>query len=310
MKKILLLSAAAMAALFIPSLSHAQELAVQYATQDPLSPGEAAGVDGFQGWTTVTANGGAFYPFGNQNLTGPVTTSISGLTGMTTGPVSASVSYDGFYQHNYGGPTIPSDPGSSTLLLDGVGTSGAATTPPASNAGAYGPDAVTLTLSGLSAGEEYDLVAYIGGQQYNPTEASLSLTGLSTQYFMSARQGNFWPSMPNALLDGASTTNFVTGSGQNLNGLSGYQSNYVTFENLTGVSTATLTLTVLGAFGSNDSFVTAANGGNAIVGLNGFELFDEGPNLTPVPEPSTVWMFSLGFLGLMAHVYRKRYSRS
>jgi type II secretory pathway pseudopilin PulG len=312
MKKIILLSAAAMAALLAASSAQAQETAVQFYFQNQLSAGQAAGIDGFTGWQTLQVSSGAFYPFGNQ-----------GTTLQTTSGFGVTLHYDGFYNPNFGGPTIPGDPGSTKLLQAGVGTTGGTVAPTTGTA--YGPDAVTMSLAGLTSGDQYAIALYIGGSQYNPSEGSVSVTGAATQYFMTARQGNFYPSMPNALVDGGSTTDFIAAAiaahGNSNIGLTGsyygaglsassYQSNYLEFSFVASGS-ETVTLTQLGSFGSGNAWEansTNMNQGN-VIGLDGFELIDEGA-AAPVPEPSTVWMFSLGFLGLMVHVYRKRYAQS
>ena len=75
--------------------------------------------------------------------------------------------------------------------------------------------------------------------------------------------------------------------------------NYVEF---TGLTAATGSLT----------FTLAATGGSSSAGdftMPGFQLIDNGAGGASLPEPSTVWLFAFGILGLGLHRYRSRWAK-
>jgi hypothetical protein len=136
---------------------------------------------------------------------------------------------------------------------------------------------VTLSFANLNDSDYYNLYAYVGSAQYvGSTLAAVNL-GSQTYYLMTDTGG-------------------LTGYTQSLSTSAGGApvADYVEFTNVLGS-------TIDASLGGESLTETGA-----YTGLSGFQLQDIGSTPAAVPEPSTVWMFSLGFLGLMVHVYRRR----
>jgi hypothetical protein len=139
---------------------------------------------------------------------------------------------------------------------------------------------VSLSFANLNDSDYYNVYAYVG---------SIWFTYSSEAAKVSLGNQSFYLLTDNGTLNGY--TQATAGSAA-----SATTADYVEFQN------------VLGSALDTNSF----DGGEALTvtgkftGLTGFQLEDIGSTPAAVPEPSTVWMFSLGFLGLMAHVYRRR----
>jgi hypothetical protein len=147
------------------------------------------------------------------------------------------------------------------------------------NGGAFntGSGGVSLSLAGLNATDYYTLYAYV--------DADYNFYGNGVIQASLGNQSLFFTMNGASTLTGFTAANGTTAGDANL-------ADYAAF-------------TVSGATLNADSLNIAALSGGG-VGLDGFQLVDIGATPPAVPEPSTVWMFSLGFLGLMVHVYRKR----
>ena len=146
-------------------------------------------------------------------------------------------------------------------------------------AGYGGTSEVTLTLNGLNAGDTYELIGYVtdqGTSLVTATATDGSTTG--TEYFGDGTGGM------NTYVQGSSTSSPLV------------QANYVEYTGLTGATSLTLNL---------------QEAGSNFFGLNGVQLVDTttGGSSPSVPEPSTVWLFSFGILGLGLHLYRKRWAK-
>jgi len=136
---------------------------------------------------------------------------------------------------------------------------------------------VTLSFSGLTSGDSYDLYAYVGSTWWSGSNPAAVTLG-SQSYYLNTDSGSLSNyTQATAASAGSATT-----------------ADYVEFTNVLGSTIQGNSLTVTGTGGA--------------VGLSGFQLVDLG--VVSVPEPSTVWMISLGLLGLMFHVYRQRHARA
>lgn len=133
---------------------------------------------------------------------------------------------------------------------------------------------LVLTLNGLNASATYTLVAYVSNLFFGGATTASWTVGSQTYY-----------TDPTS---GTGLTGWVQGNATTAG--AAVASNYVEFDGLTGSSTLTLTGEAVG-------------GGSPA--LMGFQLIETG-SATTVPEPSTVWLGVLGFLGLAAHLRRRR----
>jgi hypothetical protein len=313
MKKITLLSIAMIAGLSVPAAVHAQTIGVQF---PPYYAQPYSTLNGNTGGGPSGSTMAGVAPQGNWNdAMGPsnLPDSFGGGDGQVTGDITNANLFTyipnavpGAYPNNGAYTSSP------TTLIDSTGTasgiifhlSGANSerggngdgnaftgTNSAGNAalvngGAYNTGgAVSLSLAGLVPTDYYTLYAYAHADYYfyNGLAAEMTL-GSQSVYFTS---GNTLTGLTMAMGSSAANANLA---------------DYAAF-------------TVLGSTLENESLTVnglAADGTTIVggVGLAGFQLVDDGSTPPAVPEPSTVWMFSLGFLGLMVHVYRKRYARS
>jgi hypothetical protein len=319
MKKILLLTSAAVAGLLFPAVAHAQILSVQFPSyySNPYNtlngsagggPSETstAGVLPADNWNDAMGPSTApdtFVP-GDGVVTGDIT-NANLFTWVTNPEAGGAYPNGGNYTSSPTALLLTSTGGSSSVLFD---LSGAGTERGNNNqaeiGGSYGsPDSqlasggalqygssgsVALSFANLNPNDYYVLVAYLDFDYYSMQD-----------YFPATNSYNYGT----AEVSGIGSNNYYV--------LSGPQNTLTAWTQATATSSASATIAnyveyqnVLGSTLESDS-LTINDGG----GFAGFQLEDVGS--TPaVPEPSTVWMFSLGFLGLMVHVYRRRYART
>jgi hypothetical protein len=315
MKKITLLGAAAMAALFLTSHASAQPVAVpadptigvqfppyygqiydelntQNVNGNSNQYGYQAGVVNQQYWnvannSTGGGNGTVPAPLDNTSLTMTVSgtttpaasvlldsngnaTSVlfqlSGSTGLDHTAVNTGQDPSAFGGGNIWYAQSGSTPG---YLVSGIQYSTSTNVSP-----------VTLTFETLKDTDYYNLYAYVGSTWWTGSQL-VSVNLGNTTYYLTTDNGTL--------------TNYTQGTATSAG--SATMADYVEFTNIKG--------SLIDQDITGDALtVSGANG--AAVGLSGFQLQDIGSTPAAVPEPSTVWMFSLGFLGLMFHVYRRR----
>jgi hypothetical protein len=128
----------------------------------------------------------------------------------------------------------------------------------------------TLTLAGLNPLDTYNLYAYVGGTFYAGSQ-TVAITNGSTTYDLKTDTGS---------LTGL-TQSTATSAG------SAGVADYVEFTGLTGSAIQTISLT-----------------GGDYTGLSGFQIQDLGAAATP--EPSAIWLLSLGLLSVGFFVRRNR----
>jgi hypothetical protein len=251
MKKLLSLSAAAVAALVLASSAGAQVVSLEYGSNAVSANGESAGFLSESVWNSVTST----------SYVGPtVTTTASGLidsNGNVSG-ITASLVNDGAY--HAGGSTAFANPGDNDLfggdsLLD------------------YNSSSDTLTLSGLSSGLTYDLFVYIHDPNGAPGTA-FSFSGAGETYY------------------GTTISNSVNSSYVLATGLTSATANSSDYIEITGITGTSFT----GTFGG---------GGIALSGFQ-LEVAGSGP---ATPEPSAIWLLSLGLLSVGFFVRRNRAAR-
>jgi hypothetical protein len=263
MKKLILVSAAAMAALVFAPQVNAQIISVQFTSNaagsiDTL--GQTAGLVPETVWNTDNS----VQPYFTPTVTG--LSSLLDSNGNATG-ISESktgVAYYGPNSANTG--FLVNSAGNNNLYTNGIFVDYASSTP-------------MLTLNGLTPTDVYTLDVYVRSTQpftSGGTFEAAQSDSLQTFYFTTL----------------ANSAAFIPAVG--LTAGTAAPANVIQFTGLTGSSSLIADIDD-GSFGG--------------ITLDGFQLVDD-TNLPATPEPSTVWMFSLGFLGLMVHVYRKRCARS
>jgi hypothetical protein len=307
MKKTTLLIAS-LATLFLPTLGSAQTISVQFPPYyaqpySTLNGNSGQGTSGAQSAGVVTASNWND-AMGPSNLPG----SFGGGDGQVSGDITNASLFTwvknttpGSYPNNGNYTVAPSSlvdstGAASTLFFDLSGANSERGGNGDGNnftnsgnkslvgGGVYNTGgAVTLTLGGLNPTDYYTLYAYAHADYYfyNGLAAEMSLNGQNV-YFTSGNS-----------LTGLTLATGTSAANANL-------ADYASFT-LLGSTLEGLPLTVNG--------LNAAGAVVGGMGLAGFQLVDIGATPPAVPEPSTVWMFSLGFLGLMVHVYRKRYAQ-
>jgi len=178
--------------------------------------------------------------------------------------------------------------GLNGILLDGGGvTYGTGYTGYGGNVAAP----VTLTLSGLSAGDEYDIIVYVNGGPNFVAYGSLALTGGANYYFQTAQGGG---NLLTSLANGSTTTNVWGGDAPLTPFISSQVSNYIAFNGVTG-ATHTFTQTNLGAFAFGGWTPIGTSNSWTNIGISGVQVIDEG---AATPGPST-WAMMVGGLGML-----------
>jgi hypothetical protein len=263
----------------------AQETSVDFYTNNTITG--PAGIDNATGWNNlIIGSGEGFIPNGNSQTT-------PSIYAATYGTQAFSISGDGCYNEYSWNPgfTGTNSAMNNTMLGEGEGTNGSTYSDP-----------VTLTISGLTVGAQYNLTAYLNYVPQNPILAMASLTDGGNQYFTSTYAANsYLGSNVTSFVDNATAANITpaefSGTGAP-NGYNNYASNYIQFNGFTASSTSEeLSLAVVGTWGSGDSFVPTTDTTNypgqaGTVGLSGVQI-------TGVPEPSATGMFCLGLLGVL-----------
>jgi hypothetical protein len=296
MKKITLLIAS-LATLFLPTLGSAQIVSVDFQN----SYGQTlSGHNGYTGsnanytaGTTTAANGMNFYvqnwndftpPGGDRSGTDSPFVGGTALGGTAlktstggTSDIGFTMGYNNADNTGATASNFPKPDGSNSFpFYQNTGNANAVL----AGAGVSSNTGIDVTFAGLSTTDNYSLIAYV---------SNLYFGGASTEQWSIGGQTLYTkPTNSNGLTGWVGATGT---SAANAN-----YSNFVEFNNLT-TATGILDLTGMGV-------------GSGEPAIMGFQIVDTGAGtVITVPEPSTVWMFSLGFLGLMAHVYRRRYAR-
>jgi hypothetical protein len=223
-----------------------------------------------------------------SNSAGEGIYSVSHWNDIVTGPATAyTQSFSAPVNYNLGTSTVGTSTITGTIYSAGnynqsaPGAGGTFTTGDFALATGYalagygGTTKVTLTLNGLKAGDTYNLIAYdydAGTSLVTATATDGTTTG--TEYF-----GKNTAALNTYVLGYASSAAYSAGTA----------SNYLSYTGLTGSTTLTLNL---------------QESGSNFYGLEGVQLIDT--TVASVPEPSSVWLFSLGLLGLGLHLRRKR----
>ena len=135
-----------------------------------------------------------------------------------------------------------------------------------------GSGSLTLTLGGLNPTTNYDLYVYVSSLNFAGSQ-SASVTFNGTTYYLATDGGT---------LTGLTQSSDTTGSS------GAPTADYVEFTNVSGAQ--------LNADAVSES--------GAYTGLSGFQVVTA--SSSAVPEPSTVWLGVLGFLGLAVHLRRRR----
>jgi hypothetical protein len=137
-----------------------------------------------------------------------------------------------------------------------------------------GAAAFSLTLGGLNTSDTYDLFLYVK----DPNGAANTLVSGT-----SGSQTYYLKTISNSLMSSYALATNTTGTGTIP------QANYFEFTGLSGSS------------------ITASLSSSG-VNVSGFQL-EQFSGSSSIPEPSTAWLFSLGFLGLGVHLYRTRLAK-
>ena len=297
-RKLLTIAAGAIAASLAVSAQAQTDISFEfsgvpgpYNNFETLAPTDVAGVSPAANWNVVDIN-----QFTNYNsLSLETDTLTSGVVDSNGAPsvLGASLTSYGTEDQKYAGDSIAGTAG--VLLNSGGMTNGAG--------GVY-PTPATLTISGLNSGDNYEFFVYTSGQPYGTAYASLGLAGVGTQYFQTA-QGSATGFQTNSttsdLMDGV----YTAGAYNYLIPYT-YESNYVEFSGVTGLSSADFTLTELGSYPNGcwcpAGYNSGNNHGNALVGIAGIQVVDLS---AAVPEPGTIWSAALGLIGLVGFQMRR-----
>jgi hypothetical protein len=266
MKKLLLVASAQLALLATAAAVQAQIItSVQFVGGGgaPLKGAfwnYTAGADSVDNWNPELDTANTQVP---QSLT--VTSGLITSTGSSSS-IGFTLNSSGAYYTGATGMTSPNFPTQTSgagdaWLYDGFAYAGYSDTNP-----------LSLVITGLQPGHAYDLLAYYTPFTFfgNNQSGTISLSGQAPIY---------------AVSDGSASSYELISS---TNPASPSTGNYVAFDNLTGVSTETLTLT-------NTS---------TLVGISGFQVVDLGAQST-APEPSTYALLGAGLLGLIVVMRRK-----
>lgn len=142
--------------------------------------------------------------------------------------------------------------------------------------GSEAPLPVVLKLSGLNPDHAYEFLVYTSGGPNELTYASLSLAGGSTYYFQTG-EGDGASSQLTTLQNHSSTNNVLgsNAAGTPIPNPETLISNYIEFDGVTG-STATLTLTELGAWPYGSWAPVPAANSNVVIGISGVQIIDTG----------------------------------
>jgi hypothetical protein len=289
MKKLLIFTAAASAALVLASAAaNAQTIGVQFSAYYASSYSNlngshyaaanySAGVVPQINWNvanggTGTGDGMVLGPITNANLISNYPTQDT-PTGNPLLETSTDATPNAAITFTYSGANVER------------GSQGSGFANNTGNNLLYGGDAfntggaVTLTLGGLTATDNYTFIAYLQGDYYyySGQTVGVSLGNLTPVY---------------VTLDKTLGT-FAQGTSTNVSAPS--DANYVEFT-LTGAQLDADTLTI------NPMNANGATVGGA--GLAGFQLIDDGSSA--IPEPSSIGLFTLGLLGVGIFVRRNR----
>lgn len=241
-------------------------ISFQYQTNgaSPVANGvpDTAGADSAAGWNTSHA-----LPY-VSNGTSETSSGLLTSTGATTSVSETTLSAGGY------------DGSTGSSFAAGTGDNALFHKFALGNYNGF-PD-VTLTLTGLTPGDSYDLYTYVGAGNSGRV---LDGTVGTTSYYLTAASLS------------AYTPGTATSAGSAVSG------NYFEFQGLTVASSTTPVSFVLSTPASNGNYTA----------LYGFQLVDVGSagggGGGSVPEPSTVWLFAFGILGLGLHRYRSRWAK-
>ncbi len=283
---------------------------IQFADGNPLSPSTVAGVDGTEAnWNVVNLTGNQiFYNPPQQAYTQSASTGLITSTGAPS-----SIGYSVTDGGGTGGNGNGLSGGDNTLLLNGAATYGVNNQTTLGSGGSptnnwYGAP-VTLTLNNLNPNDTYSFIAYLSQADGNLSQGSLALSSGGIQYFTSAN-GGFSANTLTSYASFTSPTDIGMAYPNSPATAANFQSNYIEFDNITGVTSDTLTLTELGSYpygtytlagqpaAYNNSF------GNTILGLSGVQVFDT----VAAPEPST-WAMMVGGIVALGFISRRRNAR-
>jgi hypothetical protein len=298
-KKLLTIAAGAIAASLAVSAQAQTDISFEftgvpgpYNNYETLAPTDVAGVIPAANWNVVDISQFTGYAATLPLETDTLTSGVVDSNGLPSS-VGASLTSYGTVDQKYAGDNIAGTAG--VLLNSGGMTNGAG--------GVY-PTPATLTISGLNSGDNYEFFVYTSGQAYGTAYASVGLAGVGTQYFQTA-QGNATGFQTNSttsdLMDGV----YTAGAYNYLIPYT-YESNYVEFSGVTGLSSANFTLTELGSYPNGcwcpAGYLSGNNSGNAQVGIAGIQVVDLS---AAVPEPATIWSAALGLIGLVGFQVRR-----
>lgn len=278
----------------------------QYGQGVLLEPGDTAGLDPAANWNSQTTYGSGQGNVQHDWSDGAYLTETNSIGLVTSTGGASPISYSvGSYGNINSGTSFPA--GNNASLINGGAATVTGINSPTS--AVYNP--ATLTLNGLTAADTYEFIVYLSGGPSEATEASLSLSGGATYYYLTGDGG--YDLAPLTTFVGATqTTDFVAAAGGagtkigDLGGAGGPQlltANYAEFT-LTGVTSATLTLNALGTFDGSGQFVESSDPteNNTPVGFAGIQAIDE----SAAPEPSTWALMAAGVGALVVLTRRGR----
>ena len=165
---------------------------------------------------------------------------------------------------------------------------------------------VTLTLTGLTVGDNYNFLVYVAGGYSNLTYGMFALSGGPT-YYLQTPNGDGVLGGPTVFQNNSTITDVWGPQPAGTPLTETLISNYVSFSGITATSASeTITATELGTF-SFGQWAPQPNANNYYnsFGISGVQVIDNGP---AVPEPST-WAMMLGGLGMLLTGQRIRRSR-
>jgi hypothetical protein len=259
-----------------------------------LASSTVAGVDAVDYWNTATITGTP----GSNAGTAVTNSSSSGL--VTSTDAASSIGYS---VTSYGNKNATETFTGSNAAGNGVLMSNGAATRGVGSSGASAPNPVTLTLTGLKATDTYSFYVYVGTQGGLLGEYSLSLSSGGPTYYSLSSYGGFDASNLSTFQSGSSTTNFEPVADSPSLTLS-YQSNYLLFTGITGVTSDKITLTELGEYNGSATFSAAGAGGNGpTVDISGVQIVD---TVAVAPEPSEALLMSIGLFAIVMLGRRKR----
>ena len=286
MKKLLSLSAVAVAALAFAGAANAQTI-TSVSLNDSYAAPIFGGVNGYTGTPDNYTAGVQFVDdwnsFNSQIIGGTrsavpiVLTAANGTLQTSTGAVSTlgfSTTYTNVDNTGASGNNLPgqhafylsSGPANDLVLNGGIQN---------------GSTALPLTITGLSLTDTYNVYVYVTGLYF--TSSSNIAVGDGLQTF------NLGPTNNNGL------TSFVQAT-STTSGANAPAANYVEFTGVTNLASLAITLT------NADGTV-----GHDTGALTGFQVVDLGGAATP--EPSAIWLLSLGLLSVGFFVRRNRAAR-